>query len=78
MRRAKDRKHARELMKQLVKQLENSAEGNQRAELDGQRMTFRQLADKYEAVRLIPAQYAGDPPRKISGLRSFETPKLQL
>jgi integrase len=76
MRRAKDRKHARELKKQLVKQLENSAEGNQRAELDGQRMTFRQLAERYEAVKLIPAQYVGD--RKVAGLRSFETPKRQL
>src|SRR5262245_17993730 len=78
MRRAKDKKHAKELKKRLVKQLENSAEGNQRAELDGQRMTFRQLAERYEAVKLIPAQYVGDPPRKVAGLRSFETPKLQL
>jgi hypothetical protein len=79
MRRAKDKAHARELKKQILKQLENSAEqGNQRAELDGQRMTFRQLAERYEAVRLIPAQYTGDPPRKIAGLRPFETPKLQL
>jgi hypothetical protein len=76
MRRAQDKKHARELRKQLVKQLEDSAEGNQRAELDGQRMTFRQLAERYEAVRLIPAQFVGD--RKVAGLRSFETPKLQL
>jgi integrase len=76
MRRAKDRQHARELKKQLVKQLENSAEGNQRAELDGAKLTFRQLAERYEAVKLIPARYVGD--RKVAGLRSFEIPKLQL
>ena len=35
MRRAKDKKHDRELKKQLVKQLD-SAEGNPRAELDAQ------------------------------------------
>src|SRR5687767_6823670 len=67
MRRAKDRKHARELKKELTKQLENSAEGNQRAELDGAKLTFRQLAERYEAVKLIPAQYVGD--RKVAGLR---------
>jgi integrase len=75
MRRAQDKAHARELKKQLLKQLD-SAEGNERAELDGAKLTFRQLADRYEAIRLIPAQYVGD--RKIAGLRSFETPKLQL
>jgi len=76
MRRAQNRKHARELKKELVKQLENSAEGNQHAELDGAKLTFRQLAERYEAVKLVPAQYVGD--RKVAGLRSFETPKLQL
>src|SRR5262245_10731785 len=68
MRRAQDRKHARELKKELIKQLD-SPEGNQRAELDGAKLTFRQLAERYEAVRLIPAQYVGD--RKVAGLRSF-------
>jgi hypothetical protein len=55
MRRAKDNKHARGLKKRLVKQLENSAGGNQRSELDRQRMTFRRLAERHEAVKLIPA-----------------------
>jgi hypothetical protein len=36
MRRAKDKKHARELMKQLVKQLDSAEPGNRRAELDAQ------------------------------------------
>jgi hypothetical protein len=77
MRRAKDKQHVRELRKQLIKQLD-SANGNERAELDGAKLTFRQLAERYEAVRLIPARYVGDPPRKVAGLRSFETSKLQL
>jgi hypothetical protein len=34
MRRAKDKKHTRKLKKQLIKQLD-SADGNERAELDG-------------------------------------------
>jgi integrase len=75
MRRAQNKQHARELKKQLIKQL-GSADGNERAELDGAKLTFRQLAERYEAVKLIPAQYVGD--RKVAGLRSFETPKLQL
>ena len=71
MRRAKDKKHARELKKQLVKQLD-SAEGNPRAELDAQKLTFAKVAAAYEAARLIPAEYVGD--RKIRGLRSLRTP----
>jgi hypothetical protein len=55
MRRAQDRKHARELKKQLLKELD-SADGNERAALDGATLTFRELADRYEAIRLIPAQ----------------------
>jgi hypothetical protein len=39
MRWAQDKKHARQLQKELVKQLD-SAEGNQRAELDAQKLTF--------------------------------------
>jgi hypothetical protein len=54
MRRAKDKKHARELKKQLVKELA-SAEGNPRAEIDAQKMTFAKVAAAYEAARLIPA-----------------------
>jgi hypothetical protein len=75
-RRAKDRSHARQLQKELVKQLESAERGNQRAELDAQKLTFAKVAAAYEVVRLIPAEYVGD--RKIRGLRSLRTPKAYL
>jgi len=74
--RAKDRSHARQLRKELVKQLESAERGNQRAEIDGQKLTFAKAAAAYEAARLIPAEYIGD--RKIRGLRSLRTPKACL
>jgi hypothetical protein len=73
MRRATDRKHARELKKQLVKQLD-SLEG--RAEIETERITFVKVAAEYEAVKLIEAKYVGD--RKIAGLRSVKSPKTCL
>ena len=76
MRRAQNKKHARELQKQLVKQLASAEPGNQRAELDAQKLTFAKAAAAYEAQRLIPAQYVGD--RKVAGLRSLKTPKAYL
>jgi integrase len=73
MRRADDMKHARQLRKDLVKQLD-SPEG--RTEIDTQRITFAKVAERYEEVRLIPAQYVGD--RKIAGLRSVRSPKISI
>jgi hypothetical protein len=65
MRRAQDRKHARELKKELVKQLD-SADAEQK--LAAEKTTFRELAERYEAQKLIPAVYAGD--RKVEGRRN--------
>jgi integrase len=76
MRRAKDRKHARQLQKDLVKQLDSAEHGNQRAEIDGQKLTFAKIADQYAEVRLIEAVYVGD--IKVTGLRSLRTPKAYL
>jgi hypothetical protein len=76
MRRAQNKKHGRELQRQLVKQLASAEPGNQRAELDAQKLTFAEVAVRYEATRLIPAQYVGD--RKVPGLRSLRTPKAYL
>ena len=73
MRRARNRKHAKELQKQLVKELASAEPGNQRAELDAQKLTFSKVADRYEAIKLIPAVYVGD--RKVAGLRSLRTQK---
>jgi len=75
MRRAQNKKRAGELKKQLVKELA-SAEGNPRAEIDAQKMTFAKVAAAYEAARPVPAQDVGD--RKVSGLRSLRTPKAYL
>src|SRR5262245_33376598 len=76
MRRAQDRKHARELKKPLVKELDSAEPGNQRAALDAQKLTFAKVADRYEATKLVPAVYVGD--RKVCGLRSLKTQKSYL
>lgn len=76
MRRAQNKKHARELKKQLVKQLDSAEPGNQRAELDAQKLTFAKVADRYEATRLIPARYVNN--RKVAGLRSLRGPKAYI
>jgi integrase len=44
--------------------------------VDSDRMTFNQLADIYLERRLQPAEYHGD--RKISGRRSYVTPRAYL
>lgn len=75
-RRAKDRTHARQLQKELTKQLDSAEQGNQRAELDAAKITFAKVAASYEAAKLIPAQYVGD--IKVTGLRSVRTPKGYL
>jgi len=54
MRRAQDKKRARELQKQLVRQLDSAED--RRAELDAQKLTFAKIAAAYVAARLIPAQ----------------------
>jgi integrase len=69
MRRATDKKHARQLQKDLVKQLD-SADVEQR--LAAEKITFREVAERYKEQKLIPAQYVGD--RKIAGRRSLESP----
>jgi site-specific recombinase XerD len=65
MRRVNDKTHARQLQKQLIKQLDKE---DDEQHLSAERMTFNQLAERYTAYKLIPAQYVGD--RKIAGMRS--------
>jgi integrase len=69
MRRATDKKHARELKKQLVKQLD-SADIEQK--LAAEKATFKDLAKQYKAQNLIEAQYVGE--RKVAGRRSLKSP----
>lgn len=73
MRRANDRKHARQLQKELVNKLDSS---DGRAEIDAEKITFAKVAEQYEKVKLIPARYVGD--RKIAGLRSVKSPKTYM
>jgi hypothetical protein len=76
MRRADNRKHARQLRKELVKQINPANRGDQVTDIVTDKTTFAKVAERYEAVRLIPAEYVGD--TKIAGLRSLRTPKAYL
>lgn len=57
------------LLKRLVREFENEGE---RA-IEGDRMTFDELANIYRERKLIPAKYVDG--RKVAGLRSFEAPR---
>ncbi len=71
-RKAGSRTQARELIKKLLRELEDSGAQT----IDTARITFGQLADYYLANFLVVAHYANG--IKISGLRSLDTPKGQL
>jgi hypothetical protein len=73
MRRANDRQHARQLKKDLVKQLD-SADAEQK--LAAEKTTFKDLAERYKAQSLIEARYVGD--RKVAGRRSLQSPLYWL
>ena len=66
-RKADNKEHAKEVLKKLVRTLDN---GDSRA-LDGERLTFRDLTDYYTEHYVQEAQYANG--RKVSGLRSAVT-----
>ena len=65
-RRADNRTHARKLLKQLESELELAGE---RA-IEGDHVSFEQLARAYAERRIIPAKYVGQ--RKVAGLRSVQ------
>jgi len=71
-RKAKNKTEAKERLKELLRQLEDRGEHA----LDGDRITFRELARVYEERRLVPAEYHGE--RKVSGMRNHRTPKEHL
>lgn len=66
-RRAKNRTHAKELIKQLLRELDDHGEQS----LDAARMTFSDLADYYKKYYLKPAEYVDG--RKVSGQRSYRS-----
>lgn len=63
-RKAFSRTHARQLIKELLREIEDRGESS----LDSSRLTFAQLAKHYKERYCTPARYVGN--RKISGLRS--------
>jgi integrase len=64
-RRAESRTHARQLIRELLKEIENSTA----VALDAANMTFEELAAYFERHYLQPAQYVDG--RKVSGVRSL-------
>lgn len=64
-RRAEGRGHARQLIRELLKEIENSTA----VALDAANMTFEELAAYFEKHHLQPAQYVDG--RKVSGVRSL-------
>ena len=53
---------------EIVRSLEERGE----KAIDGDRLTFKELAEKYKETRLIPAEYVNK--RKVAGVRSLQTP----
>ncbi len=74
--RAENKSHARRLYKELK---EKYADRGKQA-IDGDKMTFRQLAAEYEAKKLIPAQYhhGNGGLRKVAGRKSLAGAKTYL
>jgi Site-specific recombinase XerD len=68
-REARNRRHARELIKEMRDELKAHGEKN----LNTDRMTFRELAGIYKERKLIPAIYVSG--RKVAGLRSWKAPQ---
>ncbi|HYG80254.1 MAG TPA: hypothetical protein VD861_07700, partial [Pyrinomonadaceae bacterium] len=66
-RRAETRTHAREIIRQLLRDIEETGPQS----LEGDRIRFRDLAHIYEETKLIPPEYHGG--RKIAGLSSWKT-----
>jgi len=69
---ARDRAHAKEVLKGLLRELDDHGGKS----IEASRMTFNELADYYERTYLIEPQYVGD--RKVAGLRSCYDAKFRL
>lgn len=67
MRRAENRPEAKKLLKKLLSELDAP---NREQRIEGDKMTFNQLAEIFKARRIIAPQYQGD--RKIAGMRSYK------
>jgi integrase len=70
--RANNRTHAKEIIKQLLRDLDDHGEKS----LDAARMTFSDLSDYYKKHYLKPAEYMDG--RKIAGQRSYRSRQTLL
>jgi integrase len=66
-RRAVDRADAKRIIKELIEGLETKGEKS----IEASRATFHDLAERYSAVKVKPAEYRDD--RKIAGMRDHAT-----
>ncbi len=66
-RKADSKSHARRLRDELADSFEDRGE----TAIEGDKMTFRELAEDYKVRKLIPAKYHQN--RKVAGLRSHRT-----
>jgi integrase len=71
-RKAKDKTKAKEILKVLLRRLEDEGEDV----IDASKMTFNSLSDHYAQTYLIPAQYVNE--RRVFGLRAAERAKTCL
>lgn len=72
MRRAENRTEAKEIIKRLIRELENHGEKTVQTD----KMTFAELSNYYSEKYLIPAKYVNE--RKVAGLRSVVHTKAFL
>jgi integrase len=71
-RKTSDKTKAKEIVKALLKQLEDEGQTS----FEASKMTFNSLAEHYSQTYLIPAEYIDE--RKIFGLRAAERAKICL
>jgi len=60
----------------LTKKWRRELEEQGEAYLDAERMTFKELAEKYEKVKLVPAEYRDG--KKVKGMRDCERERWRL
>lgn len=71
-RRVENEKEGRRVLERIRRLLDDGAA----KQIDGERMTFGQLADRYQALYVKPAEYANG--IKVTGMRSWKTQTQML
>lgn len=67
---ARTRSEAREKLNELIREIED------RGSVDGSRMTFNELAKRFEEVKLVPARYVDE--KKVAGYRSLYSQQIYV